>query len=191
MQVRNPATQEVNNHPLIVQLFQPPQPEPLALKNQAQAKPAAPQSETVKKKAPPADITQSQAPPASVAPAAPAIEPKDEPAASAPLRIAPSELIQNAIRDVGKIDQDLRKGSRKLLELAPVTTQSKLEKGIAAAGRPVAITMENFTLADGRRMTKVIGPNGTYCVTTDSIGLTRGLDVMQNGVQSRTTNCPS
>lgn len=110
----------------------------------------------------------------------------------APVVTAPTgNLLSNAKRDIGKIDRDLRKTYPKLLEAAPDSAQSRLEKGIAAAAKPNAFSMEDIISPDGRRMTKVTGPGGTYCVRKEGAGATDGLDAMQNGVRAKTTNCPN
>lgn len=101
-----------------------------------------------------------------------------------------SSTIFNAKRDIAKIDRELRKDFPKLPEAAPNSTQSRLEKGIAAAAKPQATTMEDIVSADGRRMTRVVGPNGTYCVRKEGAGATDGLDMIQGGVRAKTTNCP-
>jgi hypothetical protein len=54
---------------------------------------------------------------------------------------------------------------------------------------PKDTTMEDITLPNGQRVTKVTGPNGTYCVTQISVGNTKGEDIMQKGAISRTTSC--
>ena len=102
-----------------------------------------------------------------------------------------ANLLSNAKRDIGKIDRDLRKAYPKLLEAAPDSAQARLEKGIAAAAKPTTFSMEDIISPDGRRMTKVTGPDGTYCVRKEGAGSTDGLDTMQNGVRAKTTNCPS
>ena len=116
------------------------------------------------------------------------IEKKEQaPAPSPPY----GDLLSNAKRDIGKIDRDLRKAFPKLLEAAPDSAQARLEKGIAAAAKPTSTSMEDFTSPDGRRMTKVTGPDGTYCVRKEGAGATDGLDTIQNGVRAKTTNCPN
>ncbi len=133
------------------------------------------------------------APPAAAphtTPAAPTVPPdekKEAPPVPGPTAV---DILSNAKRDIGKIDRDLRKSFPKLLEAAPDSMQSRLEKGIAAAGKPNAPRMEEIISPDGQRMTKVTGPDGSYCVRKAGAGATDGLDSIQNGVRAKTTNCP-
>ncbi|WP_211453258.1 hypothetical protein [Collimonas antrihumi] len=75
------------------------------------------------------------------------------------------------------------------------TRQQILEKALAGpvtpkeTPKPGETTMEEITRPDGQRVTKVTGPNGTYCVTQISVGNTKGEDIMQKGAVSRTTSC--
>lgn len=110
---------------------------------------------------------------------------------SPPAQASPSmdEIIRNAKRDIGKIDKELRRSSPSFMQMPPTSTQSRLEKGIAAAGKPAFQALEERTLSNGRRITKVSGPNGIYCVTHDSGGATGGIDVMQRGMSAKVTNC--
>jgi hypothetical protein len=106
-------------------------------------------------------------------------------------------MVDAAKRDIGKIDRDLRKDAPpKDAKAAEPTMQQKLEMGLAPAAPPPPsspkdTTMEDITLPNGQRVTKVTGPNGTYCVTQISVGNTKGEDIMQKGAISRTTSCGS
>lgn len=114
---------------------------------------------------------------------------EEPPPSPAPGSLRMDEIIQNAKRDIGKIDKELRRSFPSSTQMPPASTQSRLEKGIAAAGKPAAQTLAERTLSDGRRVTKVSGPNGIYCVTNDSVGATGGIDVMQRGMSTKVTNC--
>jgi hypothetical protein len=165
--------------------IQAPEPRPVETAKPAKPKPAEKASHQKANSAP-----MIEAPKAiSAAPElAASIEKKEQ----APVASPPNgELLSNAKRDIGKIDRDLRKTFPKLLEAAPDSAQSRLEKGIAAAAKPNTTSMEEITFPDGRRMTKVTGPDGTYCVRKEGAGATDGLDTMQNGVRAKTTNCPN
>lgn len=158
-----------------------------------QPEPLAPKPETMnptqlRKRSTTPPATSSEAIPTTPTPLAtsPADEKKDLPIANT---LAESTIF-NAKRDIGKIDRDLRKDFPKLPQAAPNSMQSRLEKGIAAAAKPGATKMEDMISTDGRRMTKVTGPEGTYCVRKEGAGATDGLDMMQGGVRSKTTNCP-
>lgn len=100
-------------------------------------------------------------------------------------------MILNAKRDIGKIDQELRKAYPTLSNPTPDTAQSRFEKALAAAAKPRSLTTEAYTLADGRKMTKVIGPAGTYCISTELAHGSDGIDHLQNGMKTRTTTCPN
>lgn len=133
-------------------------------------------------------------------PVAPGSTAPQLPAASR--RPSAEDMVNAAKRNVGKIDQDLRKDSPPASEPAlpaPAATaptrQQILEKALAGpvvqkeTPKPGETTMEDFTRPDGQRVTKVTGPNGTYCVTQISVGNTKGEDIMQKGAVSHTTNC--
>ncbi|SFI47533.1 hypothetical protein SAMN04515618_12821 [Collimonas sp. OK307] len=115
-------------------------------------------------------------------------------------RPSAEDMVDAAKRNIGKIDRDLRKDSPPASEpAAPAakepTRQQILEKALAGpvvqkeTPKPGETTMEDITRPDGQRVTKVTGPNGTYCVTQISVGNTKGEDIMQKGAVSRTTSC--
>jgi len=134
------------------------------------------------------------------APAPPGTAAPQQPVATH--RPSAEDMIDAAKRNVGQIDRDLRKDSPPAGEPAPATTaapnrQEILEKALAGqvvpkeTPRPGETTMEDITRPDGQRVTKVTGPNGTYCVTQISVGNTKGEDIIQRGAVSRTTTCGS
>lgn len=108
----------------------------------------------------------------------------DLPAASA----GAAGLIAEAMRNAGRIDRELRHGAPELSQPKPRSLQSTLQKGFAAAARPGNAGMEEVVLPDGRRMTKVVGPSGTYCVMRESAAAI-GIDP-QRGAQTMVTTCP-
>lgn len=126
-------------------------------------------------------------------PAAPGVA-TQLPAASRP---SAESMVEAAKRNAGKIDRELRKDAPpKDAAAAEPTMQQKLEMGLAPPAAPEPrspkeTTMEDITLPNGQRVTKVTGPNGTYCVTQISVGNTKGEDIMQKGAISRTTSCGS
>ncbi|WP_211462876.1 hypothetical protein [Collimonas silvisoli] len=128
-------------------------------------------------------------------PAAPGITAPKLPASSS--RPSAEDMVEAARRDIGKIDHELRKDSppkEPAAAAAKPSMQQTLEKALAApvephAAKPGETTMEEITRPDGQRVTKVTGPNGTYCVTQISVGNTKGEDIMQKGAVSRTTSC--
>ncbi|NMM27784.1 MAG: hypothetical protein HHJ12_10990 [Glaciimonas sp.] len=121
---------------------------------------------------------------------APVAEKRDSSSATETEAIHVDSMILNAKRDIGKIDRDLRKAFPSLSEPTPNTAQSKFEKALAAAAKPRSTMTETYTLADGRKMTKILGPGGTYCTFSESAGAADGIDHIQNGMKARVTNCP-
>lgn len=136
------------------------------------------------------------APSAPTAPAVPANPQKEAP--SAP--VDPEELMAAVRRDIGKIDHELRKERPNLPGATMGSTESKLSRGIAAAGKNTGFLLgapqiEPLDLPDGqgRRVYKVTFPGGGhYCVTYESVGRRDGYDPSQvRGFgQSKTTTCP-
>jgi hypothetical protein len=142
------------------------------------------------RKAPPREMP---VPPAFSGGPSPASETKEHDHTSPSAAAPPStdDLMQKAIRDVGKIDRELRQSSPTLMQGSPNSVQSRLEKGIASAARANRTTVVEKTLGDGRRVTKVSGPGGSYCVTSESVGATDGIDRIQEGMHGKVTNCGS
>ena len=98
-----------------------------------------------------------------------------------------NSLILNALRSVGKIDRELRHAHPKLPDMTPDTQQSRLEKGIGAAAKTGSM-VETITLSDGRKMTKVTGPHGSYCAMVDPSNKN---DHLAGGVRTQVTTCPN
>lgn len=141
--------------------------------------------------APPPDL------PAPLAPPAPAAAPAT-PGAAAPSRSA-DDILQQAKRDIGKIDQDLRTNTfqGKLIQAPADSPAIRLKKGFDEAA---AVTPNKWfekpkveTLLDAggysRRINRVRGALGTYCITTESNHAPDGLDIMKNGIQQKLTTC--
>ena len=160
-----------------------PAPLPLPL-----MRPLPPMQPAPARPVPPATPATASAPPAA-APAAPA---------AAPTRRA-DDILQQARRDVGAIDRDLRADGlkRKLITAPADTAATRLAKGFddAAAAAPnrwfEAPKVE--ALLDpggyGRRMYRVTGAAGTYCITVESNHAPDGLDSMKNGIHQKVTDC--
>lgn len=122
---------------------------------------------------------------------APDVEKKDATSTAESDAMRVDNMILNAKRDIGKIDRELRKAYPTLSNPTSDTAQSRFEKALAAAAKPRSLTTEDFTLADGRKMTKVIGPAGTYCIFSELASASDGIDHLQNGMKTRTTSCPN
>jgi hypothetical protein len=95
-------------------------------------------------------------------------------------------MILDAKRNIGRIDREVNK---LLTPPEQNSVQSRLEQGIAAAARPDRTSMLERNYSDGRKITKVSSPLGTYCVVQDSIGAADGIDRMQRGTHAKVTNC--
>ena len=122
--------------------------------------------------------------------AADPVEQAAPPAASGP-RLNVDDILGSVRRDASTIDREARAAApNRLPSLNNSSSRSKFEQSFTAAGVSRSVTLETITLADGRKMTKVIGPHGTYCVTMESNSGAGGLDPTQNGIRKKTTTCP-
>jgi len=120
-------------------------------------------------------------------------------AAAAPASRSADDIVQQARRDVGKIDKNLRKEFREASIPARVDTpQTRLQRGFDAAAQavpnhwyeaPKVIEMMDEG-GYGRKIYKVIGAAGTYCFYAESNHAPDGLDVFQHGPNSKTATCP-
>ena len=157
---------------------------------------------------PPAPVLRAQAARAPVA--APRAPPPARPVAAEPEAIAPpaaaaprmpsaDQMLQQARKDVGKIDRDLRKEFPGARIKAPVDTpQSRLEKGFEEAAElappkwyeapKIKEIIDPGTY--GRKRYRVTTAGGTYCVTYESNHAPDGIDSMKNGIKPKITNCP-
>jgi hypothetical protein len=108
----------------------------------------------------------------------------------------PTENMTGALSADGKRElahaaQALRKESYFPADFNVHAKPDKLAQGIAAAYRGDGSTsMTNIKLPDGRVMTKVSGPLGSYCVYKQANNLTGSFDVMQGGIRTMVTTCP-
>ncbi|CAN5187349.1 hypothetical protein BH11PSE11_BH11PSE11_19740 [soil metagenome] len=110
---------------------------------------------------------------------------------AAPLNLSADEILQNSRNAIGKIDRELRQAYPVRSPIDKPLPQSRFEQALSAAGVQRSLDTETIVLADGRRMTKVKGPNGTYCVISEVNNGADGRDSMKDGVRSKTVNCPS
>jgi hypothetical protein len=146
--------------------------------------------------------TVPASPSARLAPAAP--PPLAELPAPVPVPVAPPApsapaegIMQRALRDVGKIDKDLRAhspGGR--FSDAPATPNAKLVAGIEKATRAPKLweapRIENVQDQGGydRRIYKVKTALGEYCIYKESNHAPDGLDVFKRGVGEKLMSCP-
>jgi hypothetical protein len=99
------------------------------------------------------------------------------------------DLSEAARRSAGAIDREMRQsGAARSGGNAQLGRSSTaLERGIAAAGLPRGTVMQEVAAADGRIMTKVITPSGTYCVW----GRRPGAGITESELAGvTTTTCP-
>lgn len=95
--------------------------------------------------------------------------------------------------EVAKIDEALRKQAPPNVQIQKYERkESRLAQGIAGAyrGDNGGETTEQIDLGDGRFMTKVHGPIGTYCVYKETMAVSGGRDQIQSGVRTKVTTCP-
>jgi hypothetical protein len=112
------------------------------------------------------------------------------PAAATPLSpsLSVDVMIDAAKRNIGSIDRELRQAFPSRVPAPAQPASTPLERGIAAAGLPRGTIMQEMALGDGRRVTKVITPSGTYCV----LGRKPGAGITENELAAlTTTNCPN
>jgi hypothetical protein len=138
--------------------------------------------------------------PASPASPAPAPSPAAAPAAGLPATAPePSarQILEQARRDIGKIDKALRKENKPYIVAPPDSPQIRLRKGIELANElapnrlweaPKTEELVNNT-GDGARRTRVITGNGSYCVTERSPATS--IDMIEKHGKLRITNCPT
>jgi hypothetical protein len=138
------------------------------------------------------------------APAAPQVQavvsaPAPEPAAPTPAARSVDDMLQQARRDLGKIDKDLKKEFPQRGIRAPIdTAQKRLVKGIELANElaprkwyePTKITEVIDPSGEGRRRYRVITAGGTYCMTYDGVGTPNGRDHGTQPSTPKMTNCP-
>lgn len=146
----------------------------------------------------PAAVTETAAVPTLPSPTpAPAPTPATL-GAETPPRSA-EDILAQAKRDIGKIDKDLRTHTfqGKLIKAPPNTPQIRLAKAFDEAAAAVPNKWYEKPKVEellddggyGRRIYKVTGANGTYCITVESNHAPDGIDVIQNGIKPKITNC--
>jgi hypothetical protein len=116
--------------------------------------------------------------------------------ASAP---APSagQILEQAKRDIGKIDKALRKENHPYIAAPLDSSQIRLRKGIELANElapnrlweaPKEEELVNNT-GDGARRTRVITGKGTYCITERATNT--DVEMIEHHGKLRITNCPA
>lgn len=127
--------------------------------------------------------------PAAPETATPPIPPPQEPAFSAvPAQPDADEIRTQARKSAGAIDKELRKSSLNMAERHLSYQRPALERAIASAHRPSGPPrIEELRMSDGRAVSRI----GNMCAYKESNALTGGRDVIQNGVRTMFTTCPS
>lgn len=127
--------------------------------------------------------------PAAPDTATPPIPVPQEPVlSSAPPQPDADEIRANALKSVGAIDKELRKASLNMAERHLSYQRPGLERAIASAHRPRGLPkIEELRMSDGRAVSRI----GNMCAYKESNALTGGRDVIQNGVRTMFTTCPS
>jgi hypothetical protein len=117
---------------------------------------------------------------------------------AAPSRSA-ADMMAQARKDIGKIDQALRKEFPvRGIQLPPDSPQIRLVKGIELAAEmappkwyePAKMQEIIDPGGYGRRRYRVITSSGTYCITIESNHAPDGIDSMKNGIKPKLTSCP-
>lgn len=133
--------------------------------------------------------------PVAITPAAPTTS-TDAPAQAAPQKPSAEEILQQARRDIGRIDKGLRKENNPYiaapLDSPQIRMRRKMEEA-AALARPglfEAPKIEDLVndTGDGARRSRVITGNGTYCITERSPATS--IDMIEKHGKQRITSCP-
>lgn len=107
-------------------------------------------------------------------------------------------MLDRARSAVGEIDRGLQEANKsKLIRAKPVSTQMRLERAMQKAHdmapnkwyEAPKVTEIIDPGGYGRRRYRVVGANGTYCITVESNHAPDGIDTMQHGIKPKLTNC--
>lgn len=174
----------------------PPAPEPAP----PPAPPAPPPPRPAVARSASAPATARTVPQQEAARAAPPA-PSDSPAPPAVAVEAPApsaaDILRQARSSIGKIDQELRKAHPGQPITAPVSNgATRLAQGLQAAAdaapnRWYEAPKVTEIIDPGpysRRRYRVVGADGTYCITVESNHAPDGLDIAK-GIQHKKTNC--
>ena len=172
---------------LTVWLALPPLPPPKPVPPEA-----VPPTRIRKSSSPPVvrhDRATLDAPPARQTPLLPPIPEQRD--ALAPEPAVRADVLSRALRDIGNIDQALRREFPAFPTAPPVSIQSRLEKATALAARHNgrAPGIEERQMPDGRRISRVTTSSGSYCVMQKGAGANDGIDHLANGTRLQVTSC--
>ncbi|MFS2139405.1 MULTISPECIES: hypothetical protein [Duganella] len=101
------------------------------------------------------------------------------------------DLRQRALKSAAAVDKQLRKEAWNPRDKFVANDQTALAAKIGGAYiGGGSVTYEEVSLPDGRHMTKIHGPAGTYCAYMESNALTGGRDPFRDGVKTKVGTCP-
>lgn len=107
-------------------------------------------------------------------------------------------VLKQARNAVGAVDRTLQQAEKsKLIRAKPVSAQMRLERAMQKAHdmtpnkwyQAPKVTEIIDPGGYGRRRYRVVGANGTYCITIESNRAPDGIDTMQHGIKPKLTNC--
>lgn len=149
-------------------------------------------------------VAAAPRPQASAVPLTPSDEAPSSPADIA-VQAAPTPapamglgMLDRARSAVGEIDRGLQEANKsKLIRAKPVSTQMRLERAMQKAHdmapnkwyEAPKVTEIIDPGGYGRRRYRVVGANGTYCITVESNHAPDRIDTMQHGIKPKLTNC--
>ena len=145
-------------------------------------------------------LPQAATPPASATDVAPASTPAagvGAPADTAPAKPSAEQILQQAKRDIGKIDKALRKENNAYIAAPLDSPQMRMRRGMEEAAAlaaprlweaPKVEELVNNT-GDGARRTRVITGRRTYCVTERATNT--DVEMIEHHGKLRITNCPT
>lgn len=109
-----------------------------------------------------------------------------------------TSILDRARLAIGAIDRELQKESNTgKIRAKPVSAQMRLQREMQRAHdmapnkwyQAPKVTEIIDPGGYGRRRYRVVGANGTYCITIESNHAPDGIDTMQHGIKPKLTNC--
>ena len=124
------------------------------------------------------------------APIADALAPAPAPAPAAAATRTHADILDQAKRDIGKIDREIRGSAPPVPLNRPLTRQEKLERALAGAyrGGSNGFTLDRYTAPDGVIVTRKITSRGVSCYMSGTVNFVPG--VLKNSERAQEVNCP-
>jgi hypothetical protein len=175
--VRSPEPVKLNTPPPSMIALPTPTPTPASAGASRVDTTAVPDAASPTMQAPPQAITQAPQPP----------DPFAEPTAT-----PPDDLRRRSLKSAAAIDKQLRKEAWNPRDKMIANDTTVLAAKIAGAyvGNDGVMSTKQITMPDGRLMTKVRTPGGSFCAYKESNALTGGRDPFRDGIRTLVTNCP-